>query len=137
MTVRGHWHTRNVHVSALNKGGSGNTGTQSIDGYAHARTGGIQLYTESCNRYYLLIVMLLWLKCHSVVLKFLVVPFTMTTFIDYLAAHKLEAGDGASFKTSTFTGALPVLAPLQNAGPMYWSFHDAAVVVTNLLGSAR
>jgi hypothetical protein len=42
----------------------------------------------------------------------------ITAFIDYLVAHKSEAGDGASFKSSTFIGALPVLAPLRTAGPV-------------------
>jgi hypothetical protein len=40
----------------------------------------------------------------------------MTAFIDYLIAHKSEPGDRASFKSSTFIGALPVLAPLWTAG---------------------
>jgi hypothetical protein len=37
-------------------------------------------------------------------------------FINYLAAHKLEVGDGANFKTSTFSGALTVLEPFWTAG---------------------
>jgi hypothetical protein len=42
----------------------------------------------------------------------------ITAFMDYLVAHKSEAGGGASFKLSTFIGALPVLAPLWTAGPV-------------------
>jgi hypothetical protein len=42
----------------------------------------------------------------------------ITVFINYLIAHKYEAGDGASFKLSTFIAALPVLAPLQTVGPI-------------------
>jgi hypothetical protein len=42
----------------------------------------------------------------------------ITAFINYLVAHKSEAGDGASFKSSTFIAALPVLAPLWTAGPV-------------------
>jgi hypothetical protein len=42
----------------------------------------------------------------------------ITTFIDYLIAHKSEGGDGASFKSSTLIAALPVLVPLWTAGPI-------------------
>jgi hypothetical protein len=42
----------------------------------------------------------------------------ITAFIDYLIAHKSKAGDGASFKSSTFICALPVLAPLRTTGPV-------------------
>jgi hypothetical protein len=41
-----------------------------------------------------------------------------TAFINYIAVHKLEAGDRANFKTSIFgCSALTVLGPLQTAGP--------------------
>jgi hypothetical protein len=38
-------------------------------------------------------------------------------FIDYLAAHKSEAWDGANLKMYTFGSALTVLGPLWTAGP--------------------
>jgi hypothetical protein len=56
--------TRNICMSALNKGSSSDPGTWSINSHTHVRTGGIQyIYTENCNRCYLLILTLLaWLS---------------------------------------------------------------------------
>lgn len=37
--------------------------------------------------------------------------------VDYLYEHKSEAGDGGSFKTTTFTGAATSIAHLLTQGP--------------------
>ena len=42
----------------------------------------------------------------------------MTRLVEYLWEHRSEAGDGGSFKATTWNAAATYLAPYQTAGPV-------------------